>query len=345
MNTKTICLLACVVLVFAGVAKAETEVEKNPGSWLDQYWAYADDSNVSQTPPTDLQDAESDQYPPSSRAAQRNTIEGVGGGIFVPSAYLANPGPKDQIFGLPSVTGTFFGVFGRKNLFSLAVSETLFGRLEFSYAVSRFDTGNLNSVVRRTIANSLKDRGIWMHNFNLRGLLIEEDSFDLPVPAVTAGIHFKYNQTIKDINNRLLIPMDTIGYERDNGLELTLTATKRIHIDPLPPVEVTVGMRNSDAAQLGYMGFSSHRNTTIELGVTAYPTDWLAISYEFRRKENAFSGPPVAGLIRGEENWNGVNVSIIPCENLSVNLGVTWFGNIANQANAVGPTFSVNYKF
>lgn len=285
------------------------------------------------------------ERPAGQPVSVRHTIEGVGGGWFVPNAYLVNPGPKDQIFGLPAASATFIGWAGSKNVLSFAVSETFFGRLEFSYSASRMYLDDLPRVIYKTVGNKIRQSEICLHNFNLRGLLVEEDSFGLPLPALTAGLHFKYNPSIERINGRLGIPLDAIGYERSNGLEFTVTATKTVHLKPLPRVVATVGMRNSDASNLGYMGFGDHRNTTVEVGVEVYPVDWLVVSYEFRRKERAFSAPPVSGMLRGEENWHGLGVGVLLNDHLSLNVGVLFLGNIGNTKDAVTPSFQVKYEF
>ena len=335
--------MVCAILVSAAIVTAEADEAKNSRMWLDEVLAKADEATVAAaTDAAPTEAAEGTSRLP--KVARRHTIEGVGGGLLVPTAYLANPGPQDEIFGMPAVSGTYMGGgFGRKHIASVAVSETLFGRVELSYAVSRLEVGNSNHVVNKTIATDLKDRGYWLHNFNIRGLLIEEDSFDLPLPAVTAGASFKYNENISDVNDRLFLGLDTVGYERSSGKEFTLSATKQFHLEPVPPLEVTVGVRHSEAAEAGFLGFTDHYQTTIEISVTAYPLEWMAITYEFRRRQQVYSDLPIPGMLRGEENWYAITVSLLPYENLTIDVGVVFFGNAGNQADAVGPSVSASY--
>lgn len=333
MRTGIIVIGFCVVLASTPVVTAE--VAAQPAStWLASAALAADTSGPDHGP-----------WSGPIRAPRTHTIEGAAGGVFVPTAYLMNPGPEGQIFGMPTVSSSFMGSFGRKNLWTLSMSQTLFRRVEMGYTLSRLDTGNLNHVVRKKVGNSMKDRGIWMHTFSTRVLLIEENSFSLPLPAVTVGMIFKYNQTINDINSRLGIPLKAIGYDDNKGTEYTLTVTKTMHFAPIPPIEVSVGLRNTKASNLGYLGFSEHSKTLIEVGVTMYPTDWLSVRYEFRRKERVFDAPPVAGMLEGEGNYHSLSVSIDPMENLSINMGIACVGNIANQEDAITPTFSVAYRF
>ena len=292
--------------------------------------------------------AEAEAPQAASQSWLTHTIEGVGGGWFVPSAYLMNPGPKDGILGLPSVSSTFIGGFSgsHKKLYSFAVSETLFNRVELSYAVNRVDLSTLRHTIQDVIpGNDIGRDEVHLNNWNLRLLLLEEDSFDLPLPAITGGVHFKQNCNIEAINNQFFVPMDVMGYERASGVDWTLTGTKSIRIDPLPLIVATAGLRISDASNIGYMGFGDHHNVTVETSVSVVPCDRLMFSYEFRRKERAFSAPPVSGMIDGEENWHGVSASVRLWDHLTVKAGVLWMGNVADGQgdNAIG--MQIQYDF
>ena len=277
----------------------------------------------------------------------RHTVEGVGGGWFVPSAYLVNPGNEGEVFGLPAASLTYIGGFSghHKNIWSFAISETLFGRIELSYAINRVDLSTLKRTVQRRIANDIVRKDVVMHNLNVRGLLLKENSWGLPLPALTAGVHFKCYSAIGDINHRLVIPMEAIGYHRPYGFEYTLTASKAVHLDPLPLIVATVGLRHSEAAHIGYMGFSDRCSTTVETSVTIFPTDWLYISYEFRRKEYPYNELPVAGILQAEDNWHGLGVGVIVNENLTINAGVLWLGNVADGSGDNALACQVKYAF
>ena len=281
-------------------------------------------------------------------AAPGHTIEGVGGGRIVPVAYLVNPGKEGTIISLPSVSFTYIGGFTRskKNLLTFAISQTFFRRIELSYALNRADLGRLRGKIKRVIGNNIRLNRIYMHNFNIRGLLVEEGSFGCSLtPAVTAGLHFKYNDTIGDINKRLLVNLDTLGYEKDNGMEFTISVTKRIEVDPVPPIVLTVGLRNSDAAYAGHMGFSSDRSTTVEVNVAAFPLDWLRISYEFRRKQYPFNAvPAVAGtLLRPEGNWHAINADFFICDNVTIGTGVMWLSKMADSRGDGALNFQIKW--
>ncbi len=334
MKQRRTCALLAVVMVLAVTWAGGPAEAAEPGqTWL----AAAQDAEKDKAAVGPAAPQPEKAGPPERAWWGMHTIEGVGGGQIVPTAYLTNPKPVHfKIFGNPTVSASFWGRCGRKNLLTFAVSETILERIELSYAFNRFDTGNLAHVVRKIIANSIEDRNVLLHNWNIRGLLIEEDSFGIPMPAITGGVHFKYNSTIEDINDRLLVPLDAIGYERSSGVDFTLFATKTLDFKPLPRTVVTVGVRNSDASDMGFLGFGDHRVNTLELGVQVFPIDQVFLSYEFRRRERQFSRMPVGGMLLGEENWHAFGVGWLITEDLSLNLGVLFLGNVANQKDAVG---------
>ncbi len=203
-----------------------------------------------------------------------HTIEGYGGGAITPMAYLVNPGKTGDIFGLPSVAFSNV-IMGKKNLQALTFTEVLFGRIELGYGLNRFGIGTLDDDIRKATGIDINRDEVWLHNFNLRGLLIEENSFGLPLPAVTTGVHFKINEGISDVNRRLGGALDSIGYEKASGVDFTLTASKTF-LDKWTlsrPLILTGGLRNSSASQLGFLGFGDDRAWTFEGSAAYLPTD------------------------------------------------------------------------
>ena len=95
---------------------------------------------------------------------------------------------------------------------------------------NRFAMGGLVVVVLMALlafgADLLERDDIYLHHFNIRGLILPENSFDLPLPAIVAGIHFKYNDTIKKLDKRLGGALKGLGLDKANGVDYTLTASK-----------------------------------------------------------------------------------------------------------------------
>lgn len=259
-----------------------------------------------------------------------HTIEGYGGGAITPMAYLVNPGKSGQVAGMPSLSFTNV-VAGGKNLQAVSVSETFWKRIEFSYAADRFGIGSLDEDIRSATGVDIGRDEVYLHNFNIRGLLVEENSGGLALPAVTAGVHFKVNDGIADVNHRLAGALDSIGYDKANGVDFTLTASKTLVNDLTfkRPLILTAGLRSSNAAQLGLLGFGHERALTCEGSVVYLPTDWLLVGYEFRQKSNPYD--KIHGLIGDEDNWHAICASWLINKNMTLVGGWGIFGNLANS--------------
>ncbi len=246
-------------------------------------------------------------------------------------AYLVNPGPKDTIFGLPSAAFSDV-IAGSKGLQAFTVTETLLQRIELGYALDRFGTGTLEDDIRRHTGVNIDNDAVYMQNFNVRGQFLQENEFGLNfLPALTGAVQMKYNDDIAEINHRLGGALGSIGYDSPFGIDYVLTASKTI-VDKTwtlgRPLIVTGGLRNSDAAQLGFLGFGTQRHWTFEGSIAYMPTDWLLIAYEFRGKEDPYGEIP--GLVGNEDNWNAIDVSWIINKHATLVAGYGAFGTVVN---------------
>ncbi|MDD5350527.1 MAG: DUF3034 family protein [Chthoniobacteraceae bacterium] len=277
-----------------------------------------------------------------------HTIEGVGGIVITPVAYLVNPGPAGTVFGLPAASATYVKA-NTKNVESAVLTETLFGRLELGYAASRFGVGNLVDDVKDATTVNIPD-SVVVHNFNARFLALPENSFDLPVPAVTIGASYKYNDGIEDIDNRLGGALGNIGYKSNDGVDFTLTATKAFPNVFGRPLIVTGGLRFSEAEQLGYLGFGDKYRATFEGNVVYLVTDWLGLAAEFRGKANAYQ--PIANprkdggyLVGREDNWWTIGAAFIVNPHTTVTVGWGHFGELLNTTEDKGLAVQAKYEF
>jgi hypothetical protein len=260
-------------------------------------------------------------------------IEGYSGGAITPMAYLCNYcncGCGGKHMTCPAVSYSYVNL-STKHLHTFAVTQTFWNRIELGYAMNQLWLGSLYDDIRKAGLDSVREDVI-LHNFNVRGKLIEENSFGLPLPAITAGVHFKYNYGMEDINRRLGNAFDTIGYDKNYGVDYTLTATKMFpKLAFGRPVIASAGLRFSRAAQLGLLGFGDTCRASFEGNVVCLPTDWLVLGYEFRQKHNPYG--QIAGLIEDEDNWHALSASVIVNKHLTISALAGLFGNIAN-ANA-----------
>lgn len=268
------------------------------------------------------------------------TVEGTGGGLIVPMACLVNPGPPGTKVGLPSAGFTFVKIGKTKNVQQFTVTETFFRRIELGYAMDVLNLGNFTRDARRVFGVDIGDH-VTMHNFNLRGLLIEETP---NCPAVTAGVTFKYTEGIQRINHRLGGLLTRMGVERANGTDFTLHATKMLPKAAFgKPLILNGGMRFSQAAQLGLLGFGEAYKLTGEGSVVAFVTDWLAVGYEFRQKRNSIA--TAGDMVRGEDNWHTIVLAFLINEHLAFSCGWGHFGGVANEVEDGVWGFEFKYEF
>jgi len=261
-----------------------------------------------------------------------HTIEGVGGGAITPIAYLVNPEPDGALFKKPAVAMSFVNL-ADKNLTALTITEMVGDRIEIGYAADRLGMGTLPGDIQETTHVNIETGDVWLHNFNVRMLFIEENTsfLGLAMPAVTGGVHFKVNEGIRDIDNRLGGALSGIGYERENGTDFTLTATRTIPPKRLGlpgPLIVSAGLRASQAAQLGLLGFGDDYKFTFEGNACYFVTERLLLAYEYRQKTSPYG--EIAGLVGDEDDWHAIDVAAILSERDTLCVGWGHFGLIAN---------------
>ena len=289
--------------------------------------------------------AEAPKKPKSSPPLPFHCIEGYSGGAITPMAYLCNAEKRDGCpdwLGLPSVAYTFWNI-GSKELHVVSVTQPFLKRFEFGYAYMNLDTGSLFRDVRKA-GLDMGERHVGLHHFNLRAMLLEENSFDLPLPALTAGIHFKYNDAMDDIDRNLGGAFTNIGYDDNFGIDYTLTATKMFpKLAFGRPVILTGGLRLSKAAQLGLLGFGDEYRASFEGSVAYLPIDQLCLAYEYRMKRNPYREIP--GLVEDEDDWHAISASWIINDHLTLTgvLGVV--GNVVNAREYSTLGVQLKYEF
>jgi len=341
-NVRTLVILVAVVLVSAPMSAAGKSGQTSE-KWLD-----LGDALAANTPDKTVVTAETSTETTVAKASKAppipfHTIDGYGGAAFTPIAYLVNPGPKGTIVGLPSASYTFVRL-GSKHLQAVSITQTFFRRIELGYAMNRLGLGSFDDDIEQRLGVDINRDEVWLHHFNIRVLLIEENSFGLPLPAIVAGIHFKYNDTIDKIDDRLGGALRGLGYQSDCGQDYTITASKMFPKLALGrPVVLTGGLRFSKAAQMGYLGYGSECNVTFEGNVTYLPVDWLALVYEFRQKKNPYD--KIDKIVGVEDNWQALSAHWIVNEHMTVTGAWICAGNIANSHADGGWAIQVKWEF
>jgi hypothetical protein len=241
---------------------------------------------------------------------------------------------------MPTAGYTFVRA-GTKTIQEVHVSQTFYRRIELGYTMNTVDLGDFPRDVRRATGVDIGFQHVVLHNFNLRGLVIEEGKYN---PAVTAGATFKYNPDVQTIDRRLGGGVRALGMARSNSTDFTLTATKTV-IEPLlkRPLILTGGIRFSEAAQLGYLGFGDTYRMTGEGSVVYLITDWLGVAYEYRQKKNPYD--TLGRLVGKEGAWQAVDVAFIVNEHITFAVGWLCTGNVANGRVDNGWGFQLKYEF
>ena len=271
-----------------------------------------------------------------------HTIEGVGGIVLTPTAYLVNPGPPGTVFGKPAVA-TQFAMIGGKDLEVASVTWTLYRRLELGYAFSRLGLDDFHHDVRVATGVDIGTHDVFLHNFNARLNVIEENQWDTNwMPAVTIGAHYKYNNDINDMDARLGGALTGLGLDDNDGVDFTLTGTKLITSLPRP-VLVSAGLRASRAAQLGFVGFTDDYSLTFEGSALVLVTDNLAVGAEYRQKPDDLGRIP--GLIGGEDSWWDVHAAYIINDHMNLYATVGKAGTVLNHGEETLVGLVFKYEF
>ena len=273
-----------------------------------------------------------------------HTIDGVGGVVITPIAYLVNPGPEKTVLGLPSISATVVGA-GQKNVESFVITETLWRRVELGYAASRFGLGDLPTKVEKATSGAV-DIGrsdVWLHNFNIRALALPEGSFNLPLPALTLGTQVKVNDGIQQINNRLGGALTSIDYRHDYGADFVATASKMFAKGFGRPLILSAGLRLSASDQLGYVGFGDAYRPSFELNAVYLATDHLGLAFEYRQKRGTYGS--IGSLVRKEDDWWTLGAAYVLNNHTTVTAGYGHFGNVLNTRENLGWALSAKYEF
>ena len=270
-------------------------------------------------------------------------IEGYGGIAATYSAYLTNPAGEGQLFGKPSLGTGMVAMDSGKNLFFTTLTGTIGDRFEFGYGFDALALDDLPSDIQAATSIDISDDTVYLHNFNGRVALIKEGAFGRGwMPAVTFGVHYKYNDTVDSIDDDLGGTLTGIGIEDNDGVDLTLYASKMITALPRP-ILINAGLRNTSAAHIGLLGFTDSRDTVFEGNVVAFLTERLALGAEYRQKPDNYD--EISGLVEEESDWWSVVAGYVVNNNLTVSGGYFNLGTVLNQRDNDALGLKVKYEF
>lgn len=271
-------------------------------------------------------------------------VEGYGGIASTYSAYLVNPSGKGHFFGKPALgVGSLITSDGRFFGFATA-TETIGDRIELGYGYNYLTHSDLHSDIEKATNIELSEDVVQMHNFNFRLALLKEGQFEQSwLPALTAGIHYKYNDSIDTIDSDLNGTLQNIGIEDNDGIDYTLYASKMLTFMPRPLL-LNMGVRNSEAAHIGLLGFTGDRDFLFEGNAVLFVTDQLAIGAEYRQKPDD-NYDAIDGLVESEDDWWSLVFGYVSNDHLTISGGYFNMGDVLNEKDTDAFALKVKYEF
>jgi len=266
-------------------------------------------------------------------------IEGNGGIFSTLSAYIVNPPRNGEILGRPSVGFSYVNIGHDVNLEALTITESPWKRIELGYGWDRLGLGDLPAALQSALGSYKGPDEVQLHNFNVRGQLLKEGEFDQKwIPALTLGVHYKYNDGIADVRKAVTAAagsdaLGAAGITHDAGADFTLYASKLFTQLPRP-VLVELGGRATDGVWNGLGGFTAHYSFLFEGNVVVFLTKQLALAAEYRQQPNDYK--PIGNLVKAESDWWTIDAAYVVNNHLTLAAGYGHFGNVLNhQANGV----------
>jgi hypothetical protein len=259
-------------------------------------------------------------------------IEGNGGIFSTLSAYLVNPPRNGEPIGRPAVGFAYVNLGHGQNLEALTLTETPWKRLELGFGYENLELGDLPTAIAAQGGPSINS-SVTLYNINARLQLLKEGEFGQKwLPALTAGVHYKNNQGIGDINNQLQGGLNFI-VKHTNGEDFTLYASKLLTFLPRP-VLLEAGGRATKGVWNGLAGFTDTYSFLFEGNVVVFVTDRLALAAEYKQMPNNYTSP--TPLIRVSGDWWTLDAAYVVSSHFTVAAGYGHFGGVLNHdANGV----------
>ena len=257
-------------------------------------------------------------------------IEGSGGIFSTLSAYLVNPPRNSEAVGRPSAGFAYVHLGYGRDLEAFTLTETPWKRLELAYGSDNLNLGDLPQDIERATGARLRDNSVRLDVFSARLQLVQESD---SLPALTFGVHAKFNDAITRINNDLGGALRATGIEEDHGVDYTLYASKLFKSLPAPLL-LNAGLRATKAAHIGLLGFTSDYKYVFEGNAVLFLTGNFALAAEYRQKPNEYQ--PIGSLVKAEDDWWTFDAAYVVNNHFTVAAGYGHFGGVLNHtANGV----------
>jgi hypothetical protein len=284
------------------------------------------DETTTNAPPANAGAAAKSEKPPPLPLHQ---IEGNGGIFATLSAYIVNPPRNGEPIGRPSVGFAYVNLGHEVNLEAFTITESPFKRLELGYGWDRLGLGDLPQVL------GIPADEVQLHNFNARFQILKEGEFDQKwIPALTAGVHYKYNDGISEVNREVGGALANVAHiPNHDGVDYTLYASKLFTQLPRP-VLLELGGRATEGVWEGLGGFTDSYNFVFEGNVVVFVTGNFALAAEYKQQPRDYTA--IGNVVRKEGDWWTIDAAYVVNNHLTLAAGYGHFGNVLNhQANGV----------
>jgi len=299
-------------------------------------WSVNADQTQTNTPPVQTTAAKSDEKGPPLPLHQ---IEGNGGIFATLSAYIVNPPRNGEPVGRPSIGFSYVNLGHEVNLEAFTITESPLKRLELGYGWDRLGLGDLPLALRNAGLTHYTDNEVQLHNFNARYQILKEGEFDQKwVPALTAGVHYKYNDGITEVRNEVKRDagadlVGNSGLSREQGVDYTVYASKLFTQLPRP-VLLELGGRATRGVWEGLGGFTDSYRVVFEGNVVVFVTGNFALAAEYKQQPRNYKD--IGSLVQKEGDWVTIDAAYVVNKHLTLAAGYGHFGNVLNhQANGV----------
>jgi hypothetical protein len=283
------------------------------------------------------------EKPASPPPLPLHSIEGFGGVYLTETAYLVNPPTAGGDIGLPSVS-VFATDVGEK--FHAGASATLnfLGRIELGYSYQYLSLGDWDNDVEDATGLSISDDDSRLHTVGLRVLVVREGEGDTTwVPAITLGARYKKNTQIDDIDDDLLGTVGLLGYDDDDSVDFTLTASKTFAGILPKPFILSATVRSTEAIHAGFVGFSDDRELVLEGNAIFFITDQLVLAGEYRQMPDELKS--LGNLVGRPDDWWSLALGYVVNNQLTLTAGFANMGRVLEDDENFCVLGQVKYEF
>jgi len=211
------------------------------------------------------------------------------------------------------------------NLEAFTITESPFKRLELGYGWDRLGLGDLPQVL------GIPADEVQLHNFNARFQILKEGEFDQKwIPALTAGVHYKYNDGISEVNREVGGALANVAHiPNHDGVDYTLYARNCSHNcrDRCCSNLADARLRASGKAWAG-----SPTITTSFLKATWWCLSPAISRWRRNTNNNRATTRRLANVVRKEGDWWTIDAAYVVNNHLTLAAGYGHFGNVLNHA-------------